>query len=281
MHTKLSIPTMDRPFTEDEAHFLQYQVDYFLTWLRDAVHWLATLQTLTLTQNKNIEQIRMYELLPSYDELSFRWLIYYGRVYINLHADDPLYFEPFTSKEWHKYKVFDQRRPRLKEQFLAHYTACLDSLICGFLPKIKQENGFRICSMPVHSLLSFDKTPHVFDEPFLTICERISQRWFCENCLKSYGLGEWSYPPLPAKGKARFKQEWDKLLRPTRRLEILERDNFTCQQCHCSPMQHPLVKLAVTHIISVTEGGKTKPDNLQVLYRDCIGKTQSTSPTSL
>jgi hypothetical protein len=256
-------------------------VGYFLVWLKDAAHWLATFQALTLAQNKNVEQIRMYELLPRYNKFSFRWLIYYGRVYINLHADDPFYFEQFPSSEWDTYKVFDQHRPHLDEHFLAHYTACLDDLIRGFFPKIKQKNGFQVCSMPVHTYLSLDNTPQLFGEPHLTVCERIGQRWFCEECLKRYGLGEWSYPPLPAKRKSRFKQEWDKLLRPARRLEILERDSFTCQKCHRSPIHHAQVEVAVTHIIPVTEGGKTAPDNLQVLCKDCIGETELELPAPI
>ena len=58
-------------------------------------------------------------------------------------------------------------------------------------------------------------------------------------------------------------------MRPQRRLEILERDDFTCQQCRRSPIQQPGVMLAATHILPVTEGGETKPDNLQTLCTDC------------
>ena len=76
-------------------------------------------------------------------------------------------------------------------------------------------------------------------------------------------------PPLPEKRRSHFEREWTKLTRQWRRLEILERDEFTCQRCQRSPLQEYGVTLAVRHIVPVTEGGKTTPDNLVTLCADC------------
>ncbi|KKL99439.1 hypothetical protein LCGC14_1814420 [marine sediment metagenome] len=54
------------------------------------------------------------------------------------------------------------------------------------------------------------------------------------------------------------------------RFQILARDNFTCQSCGAKP--DPLnndITLKVDHIIPVSRGGKTHPDNLQTLCQHC------------
>ena len=52
------------------------------------------------------------------------------------------------------------------------------------------------------------------------------------------------------------------------RLQVLERDNFTCQFCGRSP-QKDGVSLEVDHIIPVSRGGRTELSNLQTLCQDC------------
>lgn len=51
------------------------------------------------------------------------------------------------------------------------------------------------------------------------------------------------------------------------RYRILKRDNFKCQICGST--QADGVKLEVDHIIPVSKGGKTEPDNLQTLCDRC------------
>jgi hypothetical protein len=53
---------------------------------------------------------------------------------------------------------------------------------------------------------------------------------------------------------------------PKLRDEILRRDNFTCRHCGRSA---PNVKLHIDHIIPVSKGGATVPDNLQTLCEEC------------
>ena len=72
--------------------------------------------------------------------------------------------------------------------------------------------------------------------------------------------------------KAAKKRERAKM-RPSLRYSILERDGFTCQLCGRSPRTGDNVKLHVDHILPISKGGRTEPDNLQVLCRDCnLGK---------
>lgn len=50
---------------------------------------------------------------------------------------------------------------------------------------------------------------------------------------------------------------------------IKKRDNYTCQMCGVSTMQQSLLLLEVDHIIPVSKGGLTTPENLQTLCWKC------------
>lgn len=68
------------------------------------------------------------------------------------------------------------------------------------------------------------------------------------------------------------KEYQRQLLTQSLRYDILKRDNFTCQICGRSKKDG--VKLHVDHIIPVSRGGKTEPDNLRTLCQDCnLGKS--------
>lgn len=58
------------------------------------------------------------------------------------------------------------------------------------------------------------------------------------------------------------------------RWQVLERDHRKCRACGASPAMDVSVKLHVDHIIPVSKGGTSEPENLQVLCADCnIGKS--------
>lgn len=60
---------------------------------------------------------------------------------------------------------------------------------------------------------------------------------------------------------------------PTLRYQILNRDHYRCVVCGRSAKEDG-VKLHVDHIIPVSKGGKTIPENLQTLCEDCnLGKS--------
>lgn len=53
------------------------------------------------------------------------------------------------------------------------------------------------------------------------------------------------------------------------RESILARDNWTCQRCCNSVYNEPNLLLEVDHIIPISKGGKTEPNNLQTLCWRC------------
>ena len=53
------------------------------------------------------------------------------------------------------------------------------------------------------------------------------------------------------------------------RKSILARDNWTCQRCGNSVYNEPNLLLEVDHIIPISKGGKTEPNNLQTLCWRC------------
>ncbi|MBI1858783.1 MAG: HNH endonuclease, partial [Candidatus Melainabacteria bacterium] len=58
------------------------------------------------------------------------------------------------------------------------------------------------------------------------------------------------------------------------RLKVLDRDNFRCIFCGCSPATDLGVKLHIDHIISYSKGGKSTLENLQTLCEKCnLGKS--------
>ncbi|MBQ2781139.1 MAG: HNH endonuclease [Clostridia bacterium] len=62
------------------------------------------------------------------------------------------------------------------------------------------------------------------------------------------------------------------LMTPSLRYEILRRDDFSCQLCGSTAKDG--VKLHIDHIIPVSKGGHTTPENLRVLCDRCnLGKS--------
>ena len=53
------------------------------------------------------------------------------------------------------------------------------------------------------------------------------------------------------------------------RVDILARDNYTCQMCGIGPKDNAI--LEIDHIHPVSRGGTNHPSNLQVLCRECNG----------
>lgn len=74
--------------------------------------------------------------------------------------------------------------------------------------------------------------------------------------------------------KERESKEYQrKILTPSLRYDILKRDNFKCVICGRTPKKDG-VTLHVDHIIPVSKGGKTEPENLRTLCSICnLGKS--------
>ncbi len=57
------------------------------------------------------------------------------------------------------------------------------------------------------------------------------------------------------------------------RLEVLKRDDYTCQACGRSPANTKGIELHVDHIMPLAKGGTNVPENLQTLCNECnLGK---------
>lgn len=59
------------------------------------------------------------------------------------------------------------------------------------------------------------------------------------------------------------------LMTKSLREKIKERDNYTCQMCSVSTREQDLLLLEIDHIIPVSKGGLSTPDNLQTLCWKC------------
>jgi hypothetical protein len=57
------------------------------------------------------------------------------------------------------------------------------------------------------------------------------------------------------------------------RYKVLSRDKFKCVRCGASPATDPTCNLHIDHIVPFSKGGKTAPENLQTLCKNCnLGK---------
>lgn len=65
------------------------------------------------------------------------------------------------------------------------------------------------------------------------------------------------------------------LMTSTLRKKILQRDNYTCQQCNNSIRNEPNLLLEIDHIKPLSKGGMTTEDNLQTLCWRCNRKKGS------
>lgn len=101
-------------------------------------------------------------------------------------------------------------------------------------------------------------------------CSIWGGRYICNKCKEQLSFGPIYHP---AKETAREKTERDKMTAKLR-WSILESGGFRCRVCgHGASAENPL---HVDHIVPVSLGGKTVPENLQILCSRCnLGKGAS------
>ena len=66
-----------------------------------------------------------------------------------------------------------------------------------------------------------------------------------------------------------FTKEQRALMTKKLRQDILDRDNYTCQECGNSISQEPNLLLEIDHIKPVSKGGVTEANNLRTLCWKC------------
>lgn len=113
------------------------------------------------------------------------------------------------------------------------------------------------------------------DDPCPCICNVVGNKTICASCYDRFLLP----PPTPsAMDNAKSSQEDDEKsdrkkerakLNSALRWQMLMRDEFKCRSCGRSPMANKEIVLHVDHIIPISRGGKTIPENLQTLCSDC------------
>lgn len=154
------------------------------------------------------------------------------------------------------------------ESRLIHVYKCE---VCGKIFHKSQSKGkkARFCSKPcAYKQLKIERNPpntkcsncgkllHV--NPYLL---DVQNNFYCSNECRKAGM-TFYLKQIPPIQRIYSLTEWRKL-----RLQIIERDNHTCQHCGLKPGKHS--KLQVHHIKRRKEGGADEPENLITLCFSC------------
>lgn len=123
-------------------------------------------------------------------------------------------------------------------------------------------------------------------KPICTFNVKCTKTYTSQHGRKSYELSK-TYTPVDVKRcfllleqQAQYKnsaQYQRSLVTPKLRYQILQRDGFRCVLCGCTS-DHTM--LEVDHIRPISKGGRTVPENLRTLCRNCNrGKSDSYNAT--
>ncbi len=108
---------------------------------------------------------------------------------------------------------------------------------------------------------SEDRTPDY-------IARRVLRDWAAEQARMFEMLGE--VLARPRSTKPAHAREQRRLMTPSLRLQVMQRDVFSCKACGSKADR---VRLHVDHVVPISKGGATEMANLQTLCADCnLGK---------
>ena len=125
--------------------------------------------------------------------------------------------------------------------------------------------------------------------PVADLCVRITKSYVSPRGRNAYrSTEEFRFSDIiecyNASGQAKIFQQSAKyqraLMTDSLRYDIMKRDGFKCVICGATAKDG--VKLHVDHIVPVSKGGKTVPDNLRTLCANCnLGKRAKYDPNGL
>lgn len=158
---------------------------------------------------------------------------------------------------WKKYCETEIQNSRLRDYRQKQYEQCIDDGNAYIFSMFRMQTRYR-----QHN---YQKTSYKVEQ---TIAEK--------RC--GYGWLERKYQQLKDIGFEATLQDYHskmqrRLMTKQLRDAISERDNYTCQIC--GKEMYDGVGLQIDHIISIANGGKSVPSNLQVLCSKCNGRKSS------
>ena len=170
------------------------------------------------------------------------------------------------------------RRAKANRNLLVDYQSKMDNEIAGLLEKNQIDNK-RISYKKYREIeekLIDDIVQKPVIEPYIACYAEYSSPKGRNSYQdrKLYNLEELSVHILNAKKKREQKETKSyqrRIMTDSLRYDIMKRDGFHCVLCGRGAEDG--VKLHVDHIIPVSKGGKTTPDNLRTLCERCnLGK---------
>lgn len=170
------------------------------------------------------------------------------------------------------------RRAKANRNLLVDYQSKMDNEIAGLLEKNQIDNK-RISYKKYREIeekLIDDIVQKPVIEPYIACYAEYSSPKGRNSYQdrKLYNLEELSVHILNAKKKREQKETKSyqrRIMTDSLRYDIMKRDEFHCVLCGRGAEDG--VKLHVDHIIPVSKGGKTTPDNLRTLCERCnLGK---------
>lgn len=127
----------------------------------------------------------------------------------------------------------------------------------GIFTEKVQEAGLYNCALPVPRYYCCYRSPQGQSSLITEFKMNIENLEWLKASIEKINL---------KKSSKRFQRT---LMTPELREAIIRRDNWTCQKCGNSVFKEPNLLLEVDHIIPVSKGGKTEPNNLQTLCWKC------------
>lgn len=198
-------------------------------------------------------------LYDSFGDLQIEWH-FSSRDYLNISIKDT------EHPSFLRYKIGNTQldfRELLDTDDLSDFD-CFEKELCELVYDIEQLIKKHLTHIKFANSFGYCQSAHHDDNHRLDICEENpAKQRFCEEC---YSLEEaervqreQAEKNMIDAAKALAIAERAKMA-PSRRLRIMQRDNFHC--VFCGRGREDGIKLHVDHIVPIAKGGKTEDDNL-------------------